>query len=132
MEDVENEISCFCVAHDIPPRHILMNVSMCGLGWVLEDLSSKIYLSEKTINDIREKIKVLYIFSSVYRTTFEILSCIEKTNDVGKKLELWESYYTTLIGLSPKLEKYVVCSNNAFVKKQFLLESVNHNALQML
>jgi hypothetical protein len=131
MKDVKNEISFFCIVHDINPKHILMNLSMCGLSWVLEDLSSKIYLSERFNSIVREKIKILHIFSSSYQSIFDILDSIKNTDDINKKLKLWEEYYVTLSELSPKLEKYVTRSNNNFyVKPKFLLEFVKFSCLE--
>lgn len=104
IKNVENEITCFCMLHNISPKHILINMSTCGLHWVLEDLSSKIYLNKTKINNIiREKIQILSIFSEESITTFELIDRINKTNDVNRKIELWNRYFDVLSCVFSKL-----------------------------
>lgn len=93
-----------------------MNISMCGLEWVFEDLASKIYLSKIEINNvIREKIKILLIFASVHhQTTFELIDSINDTNNVNEKLKFWNQYFDTLNQIFSKLD-YPSKSNNMLV-----------------
>lgn len=124
MKDVENEITYFCISHNINPRYILMNLSMCGLHWVLEYLSSKIYLSKTKIdNIIREKIQILLIFSEESLTTFELIDRINNTNDINEKLEFWNQYFDALNSIFLKLMEFdsIISIGKLLPPKKFAL-----------
>jgi len=111
MKDVKDEITYFCIAHCIEPRFVTMNISMCGLEWVLEDLASKIYLSKIEIdNTIREKIKILLIFAETSPTIFELIDDINNTNNVHEKLKFWNQYFDILKQNFSKFEGIYVFS----------------------